>query len=368
MSNDRTRAHSDYYSLLGVPRNVDKDGLKRAFKKKARENHPDRLRHLPEKEREEREERMYALNEAYGVLSDNEKRQAYDKYGKEGVRRRSAEGRTGGVGINYDDFFSSLFGESGIFGRENIFGGWGSLWGDLGIKQEAHFMIPDNDLGLLAALKKAYEAKEDGKWRVRKAGGDKRDWMPEEIYSVKREGDKVLVFRIITDWRNTQDRKKKIQVKKEGSYWQVEKEMAPNTFLGEYYLYGRGRDRLADSYKIPYQFGEYLQAMKSLARKFARKETDAEGRYDVGRELRAINSYGEFGSKNTRIEGRLLWADDEDREWVRDVSFDDFWERMRQAEGSVVQKEGGPPKTKEGRRKTPKEGVSSSHTGGETKG
>lgn len=371
MPNSQAKTQPDYYSLLDVSRNVDEKGLRKALREKAFENHPDRLSHLPEEERERREEMMYQINEAYGVLSDPEKKQAYDKQNREGVRRRSTEGRTtrrtGGFGINYNDFFSSLFSKGGIFGNEGGFGGWGSLWDSPRAKQEDYFMLPENDWGLLAALKKAYEAKENGKWRVRRVEDDKRDWMPEEVYSVKRKGNNVLVFRVITDWRSEWNRDKKIEVRKEGAYWETEKEMKPDTFLGEYYLYGRGKNRLTDSYKIPYQFGEYLQAMKSLARKFAREETNDEGKYDVADELRIINRYGEYGSNNTRVEGKSLWASDEDREWVRKVSFDDFWKKMRQAEGSVVQVE-GLPKSKEGQPKTPAEGAPSSYTGGETKG
>lgn len=102
----------DYYEILGVPRSASSDDLKSAFRKMARQYHPD-VNKAPDAE-----ERFKEVNEAYAVLSDPEKRAAYDRYGHAGVR-----GPGGGVDFNVDfsdfaDIFGDLFGFGG-FGRSS---------------------------------------------------------------------------------------------------------------------------------------------------------------------------------------------------------------------------------------------------------
>ncbi len=98
----------DYYEVLGVPRNASNDDLKAAFRKLARQYHPD-VNKSPDAE-----ERFKEMNEAYAVLADPEKRSAYDRFGHAGVR-----GMGGGPDINIDFDFSDIFGD--LFG----FGGFG---------------------------------------------------------------------------------------------------------------------------------------------------------------------------------------------------------------------------------------------------
>ena len=102
----------DYYEILGVSRNATDSELKAAFRRLARKYHPD-VSAEPDSE-----ERFKEVNEAYAILSDVEKRSAYDRFGHAGVR-----GPGGGVDFNVDftdfaDIFGDLFGFGG-FGRSS---------------------------------------------------------------------------------------------------------------------------------------------------------------------------------------------------------------------------------------------------------
>jgi molecular chaperone DnaJ len=98
----------DYYEVLGVDRNADKDALKKSFRRLAQKYHPD-VNKSPEAEATFKE-----INEAYQVLSDDQRRVAYDRFGHAGVQ--------GAGGFNGD--FAGGFGDLGsIF--DEIFGGFG---------------------------------------------------------------------------------------------------------------------------------------------------------------------------------------------------------------------------------------------------
>ncbi|MBR3630270.1 MAG: J domain-containing protein, partial [Oscillospiraceae bacterium] len=103
----------DYYEVLGLQRGASEDEIKKAYRKMARENHPD----LHPDKVEECEEKMKEINEAYSVLSDPEKRQRYDQFGHEGMEEGFGGfggGFPGGYSADMGDIFDSLF--SGIFG------------------------------------------------------------------------------------------------------------------------------------------------------------------------------------------------------------------------------------------------------------
>src|SRR5262245_21886621 len=98
----------DYYEILGVARDANKAEVKTAFRKLARELHPDVNDHNPEAE-----EKFKAAAEAYEVLSDPERRRAYDAYGHEGLRASGFP--PGGAGFGtVEDIFQAFFGGSGI--------------------------------------------------------------------------------------------------------------------------------------------------------------------------------------------------------------------------------------------------------------
>ena len=95
----------DYYEVLGVERDADEAALKSAFRKLAMQHHPDRNGGC-----EESAARFKELNEAYSVLSDPQKRAAYDRFGHAGVNGANGGGGFGGADIN--DIFSSVFGDA----------------------------------------------------------------------------------------------------------------------------------------------------------------------------------------------------------------------------------------------------------------
>ena len=109
-------AKRDYYEVLGVPRGADDKALKDAFRKAARQWHPDR------NTAPEAEDRFKEISEAYNVLSDADKRAVYDRYGHRGLEGGGGGGGGGGFGD-----FGDIFGGGGGFGSifDQIFGGGG---------------------------------------------------------------------------------------------------------------------------------------------------------------------------------------------------------------------------------------------------
>jgi molecular chaperone DnaJ len=97
----------DYYEILCVDRGCDAAGLKAAFRKMAMEHHPDRNGGS-----EEAEGRFKEINEAYSILSDPQKRAAYDRFGHAGVNGQGGGG--GGQFHDVHDIFNEVFGD--IFG------------------------------------------------------------------------------------------------------------------------------------------------------------------------------------------------------------------------------------------------------------
>jgi molecular chaperone DnaJ len=100
----------DCYEVLGVSRDADEAEVKKAFRRLARELHPDVNNHDPQAE-----EKFKECAEAYEILSDAERRQVYDRYGHEGLKR-------GGQAPNYEgfgsisDLFETFFGGGGFGG------------------------------------------------------------------------------------------------------------------------------------------------------------------------------------------------------------------------------------------------------------
>jgi DnaJ-class molecular chaperone len=131
----------DYYQILGVPRNASADDIKKAFRRLARQYHPDL--HAGAK-KAEMEKKFKELNEAQEVLSDPDKRKKYDQFGTDwehaqAFNQARQQSRTGGFGgpwgaeqdssgqsatgsDHFSDFFEGLFGNRGrtAGGREDL--------------------------------------------------------------------------------------------------------------------------------------------------------------------------------------------------------------------------------------------------------
>lgn len=129
MVNQRTVDFKDYYQILNVARDADEKAIKSAYRKRAKEMHPDVNRDDPQAE-----DRFKDLNEAYEVLSDTGKRQMYDRFGEDWKRYQDAGVgpddvfRTQGAGprgATTEDFGTWFAGDNGEFTFESADSGSG---------------------------------------------------------------------------------------------------------------------------------------------------------------------------------------------------------------------------------------------------
>jgi len=108
-------AKRDYYDILGVDKSASDDELKKAYRKLARQHHPDL--HTDANQKKVAEEKFKEINEAYEVLSDQEKRKRYDMFGHAGAQQGPGgfEGfdfNRGGFGDVFNDIFEDFFGQA----------------------------------------------------------------------------------------------------------------------------------------------------------------------------------------------------------------------------------------------------------------
>jgi curved DNA-binding protein len=150
----------DYYNVLGVNKNADQDELKRAYRKLAKQYHPDANKDDPTAE-----ERFKEVNEAYDVLKDPDQRRAYDQFGPNFRNFNGGNGAGGAnpygqnVNVNFDDvpfedIFGSIFGNMGRRGTTTNRGGGGFEYGPFG-----GAAAPGRDIehDITISLREAYE-------------------------------------------------------------------------------------------------------------------------------------------------------------------------------------------------------------------
>ena len=142
-------ATRDYYEILGVERTIDAAGLKSAYRKLAMQHHPDRNGGC-----DDAMARFKEISEAYSVLSDEQKRAAYDRFGHAGVNGGGGNpfGQGGAGFADVNDIFSQVFGEA--FG--DVFGGRGGG----GARQHGPRRGSDLRYDLEITLEQAYKGAE----------------------------------------------------------------------------------------------------------------------------------------------------------------------------------------------------------------
>lgn len=114
-------AKRDYYEVLGIDKNASANDIKKAYRQKAMQYHPDK-----NPGNKEAEDKFKEAAEAYSVLSDPDKKARYDQYGFEGVSGPEGFGGFSGQGMDINDIFS-MFGD--IFGGGFGGGGFGGFGG-----------------------------------------------------------------------------------------------------------------------------------------------------------------------------------------------------------------------------------------------
>src|SRR5512137_1939397 len=113
----------DYYEVLGVNRDASEEEIKKAYRKLAMKFHPDRNPDNPKAE-----EQFKEAKEAYEMLSDKQKRSAYDQFGHAGVDPSAGGAGMGGAGMGgfadaFGDIFGDIFGGGRGGGRSNVYRG-----------------------------------------------------------------------------------------------------------------------------------------------------------------------------------------------------------------------------------------------------
>ena len=133
----------DYYEVLGVEKGVGDGVLKAAYRKLALQFHPDR-----NPNNHEAEEKFKEAAEAYGVLSDSQKRAVYDRHGHQGLSQSAG----GAAGFNPEAFtdFSDILGD--FFGLNDLFGG-GGRGGNQNRAQRGQDVRYDLEIGFEASMR-----------------------------------------------------------------------------------------------------------------------------------------------------------------------------------------------------------------------
>ncbi len=151
-------SQKDYYKVLGVARDATAEQIRKAFKKIARENHPDAKKDDPAAS-----ERFKAAAEAYDVLGDEDKRKKYDQFGSNWKHFKEGQSPYGGGGGGnpfrnggpVDVDLRDLFGGKGAVDLESLFGGmFGGSGGGSGWRRQSR---PEKGADLTAAIRVPFQ-------------------------------------------------------------------------------------------------------------------------------------------------------------------------------------------------------------------
>lgn len=241
---------TDYYSILGVPRDATDEEIKQARNNLAKEYHPDIAGESSTK-------RMGEITQAYMGLGSGgknpEKRKDYDRslpHTYEGAKKGKAHENT---------YRKTVLDE---------------------------IKISETDLGLLSALYQAYKTEDEGFWNVSKSPRDERGWMPEMIYAVKREkGKDPTIYRTVKDWIDPLWGNRESGVVVGGKTRDINSRIREDVLVTPF---------SAENCQIPYHLKEYFRVLKDMARTFA----DGGNRFDVNSEMvKTVNWF----TKNNHI-------------------------------------------------------------------
>jgi len=111
-------AKRDYYDVLNVSKNASKEDIKKSYRRLAMKFHPDRNKNDASAEKKFKE-----AKEAYEVLSDNSKKETYDRFGHDGLNRAGSSAGAEGFGDIFGDVFGDIFGGGRSGGRSQVFRG-----------------------------------------------------------------------------------------------------------------------------------------------------------------------------------------------------------------------------------------------------
>lgn len=139
-------AKKDFYDILGVNRDASDDEIKKAYRKLAMKYHPDR-----NPDSKEAEDKFKEAKEAYEILSDSQKRAAYDQYGHAGVDQQAGMGGGGFGAGGFSDAFSDIFGD--IFGGGGRGGGRSNVYRGADLRYNLEITLEEAARGVEKQIK-----------------------------------------------------------------------------------------------------------------------------------------------------------------------------------------------------------------------